>query len=143
MAICDPLSYGKLAGKCQRVVPDEDASAFWKIVCAINRIAPVLPAIPEGAIRPSRSDPVVVFLERFLNMFQNRFGIGFRYLAPLRLWLTGCRRSCSRFPGSPVSSSASMRFQSRVPTTVLCAVADERNRLRQSSCIHEQLGFSG
>lgn len=59
----------------------------------------------------------------------------------LRLWLTGCRRSCSRFPGSPVSSSTSMRFQSRLPTTVLCAIADERNRLRQSSCINEKMGL--
>src|ERR1700676_820927 len=98
MAICDPLSYGKLAS----TLP-ENASALYPTKMRT-----------EGAIRPSRSDPVVVFLERFLNMFQNRFGIGFRYLGPLRLWLTGCRRSCSRFPGSPVSSSASLRFQSLV-----------------------------
>jgi hypothetical protein len=30
----------------------------------------------------ARSDPVVIFSERFLDMFQNRFGIGFRYFEP-------------------------------------------------------------
>ena len=143
MAICDPLSYGKLAGKCQRVVPDEDASAFWKIVCAINRIAPVLPAIPEGAIRPSRSDPVVVFLERFLNMFQNRFGIGFRYLGPLRLWLTAA--------GDPARDSleARSRVRLRCDSNLECLLPSSAQLLMSGTdygspaAYMKQLGFSG
>jgi hypothetical protein len=30
----------------------------------------------------ARSDPVVIFPERFFDMFQNRFDIGFRYYGP-------------------------------------------------------------
>src|ERR1700694_2927990 len=88
MPICDPLSYGKLAStlpeNASALYPTKMRQPFGKYSAQSTALPQFFRqvAIPEGAVRPSRSDPVVVFLERFLDMFQNRFGIGFRYLGP-------------------------------------------------------------
>ena len=65
---------------------------------------------------------------RILDMFQNRFGAGFFAALINRLPAPHARDPLE----SPVSRSASMRFQSRLPATLLCAIPDEWNRLRQA-----------
>jgi len=49
----------------------------------------------------ARSDPVVIFLERFLDMFQNRFGIGFRYFGPFAALINRLPATMLAIPWKP------------------------------------------
>jgi hypothetical protein len=85
-----------------------------------------------------------MFLERFLDVFQNRFSIGFRYFGPFATQISRLRAA---MPALRWKRGFEFSFDT-VPISVthrrpLCNISRCAGRIRQSGCINEKTGISG